>query len=424
MIHPRWKAQLWLLITLALVPHVLQAQPEATMTDGGRVDMPGARLAALLSRDPLWGEALRIHYNAIVMDGHIDTPTLMLDKRYPFGRRHTREMAHVDLPRMFEGGLDAPFFSIYVAANFGEADRATERAYAMIDEVKRQVGEHSEDAEMAYSASDVRRITRDGRKAILMGLEGGHALQGSPEILHDLYDEGIRYVTLTHTNTNSWADASQSPARWNGLNVQGENLIRAMNQMGMLVDLSHTSDATFYDAIALSEAPVILSHSSMRALVNSVRNVDDAMLKAVAENGGVAMINFYEPMINLHLDEEVMAAAHKRLEAAGQSLRSLWRAVNAERRSRGLPLGTLAHVVEHIDHAVQVAGIDHVGLGSDFDGARMPHDLGDVTRLPWITYALLKRGYTEDDLYKLLGGNTLRVLDEAQQVAQRLQNER
>lgn len=422
--HSGWKTGIWGLISMCVLLPTAHAQPDSRMTDGGRVDMPGARLAALLSRDTLWAEALRIHYNAIVIDGHIDTPTLMLDKRYPFGRRHSREMAHVDLPRMYEGGLDAPFFSIYVAANFGEADRATDRAFDMIAEVKRQVGEQLDYAQMAYSAADVRRITRDGRKAILMGLEGGHALQGSPDVLQELYDEGIRYVTLTHTNTNSWADASQSSPRWDGLNAQGEALIRAMNHIGMLVDLSHTSDATFYDAIALSQAPVILSHSSMRALVNSVRNIDDAMLEAVAANGGVVMINFYEPMINLHLTEEVMAAAHQRLEDAGQSLRSLWRAVNAERRARGLPLGTLAHVIEHIDHAVQVAGIDHVGLGSDFDGARMPQDLGDVTRLPWITYGLLKRGYTEDDLYKLLGGNTLRVLDEAQQAALRLQAER
>lgn len=416
--YRRWWMLGWAVL---LAAQTAVAQPEALMTDGGQIDMPGARVAALVSQDTLWAEALRIHYNALVMDGHIDTPTLMLDKSYAFGQRHGRQVAHVDLPRMFDGGLDAPFFSIYVAAGFGEAARATDRAFAMIAEVKRQVAQHPDDVAMAYSARDVRRITRDGRKAILMGLEGGHALQGSPNVLEQLYDEGVRYVTLTHTNTNSWADASQSAPRWQGLNAQGEALVRAMNRIGMLVDLSHTSDATFYDALAVSQAPVILSHSSVRALVNSVRNVDDAMLRAVAENGGVVMINFYEPMINLHLTDEVMEAAYARLEAAGQSLRSLWRAVNAERRARGLPLGTLAHVVEHIDHAVQVAGIDHVGLGSDFDGARMPPDLGDVTRLPWITYELLKRGYTEHELYKLLGGNTLRVLEVAQITAARLQ---
>ena len=380
------------------------------MTDGGAVRMSAWRQRALVRRDSLWTEALRIHFNALVMDGHVDTPSLMR-RGYDFGKRHRSFEGHVDLPRMFEGGLDAPFFSIYVPAALGEGRRATERARALIGEVKRQVAAHADSVAMAYSAADVRRITREGRKAILLGLEGGHALAGSPDVLRELYDAGIRYVTLTHVNTNGWADASQAPPRWDGLNDLGRRMVRAMNRLGILVDLSHASDATFYDALAVSEAPVILSHSSARALTDVVRNVDDDMLRALAAHGGVVMINFYEPMVNRRLTPEVMDEVYRRLGGRTGDLRRLWATVFAVRQERGIPPAGLEDVLAHIDHAVRVAGIDHVALGSDFDGARMPAGLEDVTRLPWITYGLLRRGYSEKDLYKLLGGNTLRVLE-------------
>ena len=389
--------------------------PEA-MTDGGAVRMPAWRRHTLMRRDSLWAEALRIHFNALVTDGHVDTPSLMR-RGYDFGKRHRSFEGHVDLPRMFEGGLDAPFFSIYVPAALGEGKRATDRARALIAEVKRQAAAHADSVAMAYSAADVRRITRGGRKAILLGLEGGHALAGSTDVLRELYDAGIRYVTLTHVNTNGWADASQTPPRWDGLNDLGRRMVRAMNRLGILVDLSHASDATFYDALAVSEAPVILSHSSARALTDVVRNVDDDMLRALAAHGGVVMINFYEPMVNRRLTPEVMDEVYRRLGGRTGDLRRLWATVFAVRRERGLPPAGLDDVLAHIDHAVRVAGIDHVALGSDFDGARMPHGLDDVTRLPWITYGLLRRGYSEEDVYKLLGGNTLRVLEAAERVA-------
>jgi len=392
----------------------------AISTDGGAVRMPEIRRRILVRADSLWARALRIHFNAIIMDGHADTPTRMLDDGYDIGSRHLSRQAHVDLPRMFEGGLDASFFSIYVPSSYGEGSRATARARAMIAEVKRQVVAHTDSAAMAYSAEDVRRITRAGKKAILMGLEGGHALAASPAVLRDLYDEGIRYVTLTHTRSNAWADASQSPPRWNGLNDLGRRMVKEMNRLGMLVDLSHTSDATFYDAIEASEAPVILSHSSTRALTDVVRNVDDKMLRALAENGGVVMINFYAPMVNRNLTPEVMAEVYRRLGGRQGDLRRLWEVVADVRNERGLGGGTLEDVLAHIDHAIRIAGIDHVALGSDFDGARMPHGLADVTHLPWITYGLRKRGYSETDLYKLLGGNTLRVMADAERTATHL----
>ena len=240
-----------------------------------------------------------------------------------------------------------------------------------------------------YSAADVLRLTRAGQKAALMGLEGGHALQASEDVLERLADAGIRYVTLTHSNTNGWADSSGDAPRWNGLNQKGRDLVRAMNRLGVLVDLSHVSDSTFYDALAVSEAPVILSHSSARALNPHARNVTDAMLRALADNGGVIMINFYSRYI----------------------------------AQRGNP-ATLRDILDHIDHAVEVAGIDHVGLGSDFDGVPfLPRGMEDATRLPHITYGLLKRGYSEEDVRKILGGNTLRVLADAERVAERLRGE-
>ena len=342
------------------------------------------RKSRLLAEDPLWAEALRIHYDAIVTDGHIDTPSLMLDDGYDFGERHRPRAGdyHVDLPKMIEGGLDAPFFSIYVSRSYGETPEATDRAFAMLNEAKRQIAA-LDGAEMAYSADDVTRIAQSGEKAILMGLEGGHALQGSVEVLERLAEAGIRYVTLTHTNTNGWADSSGDEPRWNGLNETGRELVRAMNRLGVLVDLSHVSDSTFYDALDVTGAPVILSHSSVRALNDHVRNVTDEMLRALAENGGVIMINFYSKYI----------------------------------AQNGNP-ATLDDILDHIDHAVQIAGADHVGLGSDFDGVPfLPEGMEDVTRLPYITYGLLKRGYAEEDIRKILGGNTLRVLAEAERVA-------
>ncbi|MEX1055300.1 MAG: dipeptidase, partial [Rhodothermales bacterium] len=387
--------------------------------DGGEIMMAGVRQKILMEEDPLWQDALRVHYNAIVLDGHVDTPTLMIDKRFDFTKRHRATAAHVDLPRMFEGGLDGAFFSIYVAHFYGEGGQAVRRARDMIAETKRQVAS-ADSAEMAYSADDVRRITRAGKKAILLGLEGGNALAGSPDTLAALYSEGIRYVTLTHVNNNSWAESSQSPPRWHGLNDLGRHMIGEMNRLGMIVDLSHVSDSTFYDALAASRAPVMVSHSSSRALVDNVRNASDDMLRALAKNGGIIMINFFDPVVNSNLSNEVMAEVYRRTGGRNVSLNGMWEVVYAVKTERGLPGASLEDVVDHIDHAIKVAGLDHVGLGSDFDGVwDLPAGLQDVTRLPWITYELMKRGYSEEDLYKVLGGNALRVMEEVEQAAQK-----
>lgn len=382
--------------------------------DGGQIALPAARRYALLQQDTSWATVLALHYRTLVFDGHLDTPSRMLQS-FDFGRRHARANGHVDLPRMFEGGLDAAFFAIYVPAAYGETAAAVRYARRMIAEVQRQVAAHADSVALAYSAADVLRITRSGRKAILLGLEGGHALAGSPDTLRALYEAGIRYVTLTHVSSHSWADASQDRPHWNGLNEKGRALIREMNRLGMLIDLSHASDATFFDVLAITQAPVILSHSSMRALVPTVRNASDEMLRALAQNGGVVLINFFDALVNPNFTAEVYTEAEQRTSG---NLRQLWNAVYAIARERRLPGATLEDVLNHIDHAVQVAGIDHVGLGSDFDGVfALPSGLEDVTRLPWITYGLYQRGYSATDIQKLLGGNLLRVLSQVEHAA-------
>ena len=389
-------------------------------TDGGAVRMAPIRRHVLIQEDSLWVEALRIHYNAIVFDGHIDLPTKMVDEGYEMARRHPAYAAHVDVPRMFEGGLDAAFYSIYVAHHYGEGARAVNRARRQIAEVKRQIAAAPDSAALALTADDVRRITRSGRKAVLLGLEGGNALSASVDTLKALYAEGIRYVTLTHVNNNSWAESSQSPPRLGGLNELGRTMVERMNRLGVVVDLSHVSDGTFYDALEVSVAPVMLSHSSARALVDNVRNADDPMLLALGDNGGIAMVNFFDAVVNPHLTDSLMAEAYRRLGGREGSLNDLWSVVYALMREGAVPGATLSDVVDHIDHVARVAGIDHVGLGSDFDGVfDLPGGLQDVTRLPWITYELLKRGYAEEDVYKILGGNALRVLEEVERVAAR-----
>ena len=394
----------------------------AAWTDGGAAEMPAPEQKKLIREDSLWKEALRIHYNALVLDGHVDTPTLMVDEDYQAGRRHTHYRAHLDWPRMTDGGLDGAFFAAYVAAAYGEGASALARARTQIQEIKKQVAASPDQAALARTAADVRRIARSGRKAVLLGLEGGHALMASPDTLRALAEEGVRCVTLTHVNTNSWADASQSLPRHGGLTDRGRAMVRALNRAGVLVDLSHASDSTFYDALAVTEAPPILSHSSLRALTPNVRNASDAMLRALAAKDGVVMINFFDALVNPHLDAEVMAAVERRMTDDGVSLRQLWRYVYDEKKRRGLPGATLDDVLDHVDHAVQVAGIEHVGLGSDFDGVfDLPAGLEDVTRLPYVTHGLLQRGYSEAAIYQILGGNTLRVLEAAEKTAARLQ---
>jgi membrane dipeptidase len=383
-------------------------------------------LAAGTAADPeqeLRSRAQRIHDAAIVIDGHNDVTTFILDYGYDLGMDGADPSKRdatlywlpparwllprpdggnlrtdTDLRRLRAGGVDAQFFSIFADPN-RYPDRPRARALAMIDALERQVERHPRDLALARTAADVRRIAAGGRIAALMGLEGGHAIEDDLGNLRDFYARGVRYMTLTWMNSNDWADSSTDEARHGGLTGFGREVVREMNRLGMLVDVSHVSDETFFDVIETTRAPVIASHSSMRALADHPRNMTDAMLRALARNGGVVMINFSENFIDP--------------EKAG-----LWPSVRTWFAHFGWRDTPFELLVDHFEHAIQVAGIDHVGLGSDFDGTLfLPAGMKDVSDFPNLTRELLRRGHSEADLRKLLGENLLRVMARAEAVA-------
>jgi membrane dipeptidase len=380
-----------------------------------------------IAHDPkLWERAVRLHRDAVVVDTHSDTSSRMLDEGFDLGPRASD--GHMDLPRMKEGGLDVQFFAVYVDAKYARDGGSARRALDMIDAVYEQVARHPDQMEMAYTVADVRRITKKGKIAAMMGIEGGHAIEDSTRALREFYRLGVRYMTLPHTNTNNWADSSGSfvnpggdTKRWGGLNDLGREIVREMNRLGMLVDVSHVADETFWDVLEVSTAPVIASHSSARAFSNLDRNMSDEMLRAVAKNGGVVMVNFFATFLDqrrvdarLRFKTERDALA-ERLKDADDAARQ--RALD-EFDQTHMPATPFATLVDHIDHVAKVAGVDHVGLGSDFDGGiTLPEGMRDVRDLPEITYELLRRGYSESDVRKILGENLLRVLGEAERVA-------
>ncbi|MCS7081849.1 MAG: dipeptidase [Bacteroidetes bacterium] len=405
---------------------------------------------SLIAADPLWRRALEIHYRAIVFDGHHDSPTLMVDggqdlvgafggyfqgrtdlpptrRGYDWGYRYAPPRVHTDLPRMIEGGQDAPFLSIWVAADYARTPGASaRRAHRLIDTVLAQIRRHPDRVELATSYEDVIRIVRSGKIAALMGLEGGHALENSLDTLRSFYRRGVRYVTLTHTNTNGWCDSSQDTARWGGLNELGRQMVREMNRLGMLIDISHISDAALEDVLEVTEAPVIASHSSCRALTHIPRNLSDDQLRAIARNGGVVMINIGSDFVNPAYTEAFWRAVAERVRTRyrGDFRTRMWVALREVKQEQGIGEPTLEDVLDHIEHVRRVAGVDHVGWGTDFDGVpSLPKGLEDVTKLPWITYGLLKRGWSEEEIYKFWGANVLRVMRQAEAVARRLQAE-
>lgn len=349
--------------------------------------------------------AMKLHRDAIVIDTHNDITSPIADEGFDMGARDTSGRIQTDIPRMKDGGLDAEFFSIYVASSYAKDGGAARRALQMMDGVYEQIRRHPGSLELAGTVADIRRLHKTGKIAALMGIEGGHAIEDSLPALRMFYRMGIRYMTLTHTNTNNWADSAggisvKGENRHSGLSDFGKEVVREMNRLGMMVDISHVSDETFNDCIEVSRAPLIASHSSCRALTNVPRNMSDEMLRALAKNGGVVMINFYNGFINTEYARPGMPAPTKPAEKA-----------------------TLDMLMQHFEHAIKVAGIDHVGIGSDFDGVdgMLPPGMEDVTKLPTITYELLKRGYSEKDVRKVLGENLLRVMGEVERVSAQMQ---
>ncbi|HYE64857.1 MAG TPA: membrane dipeptidase [Pyrinomonadaceae bacterium] len=374
----------------------------------------------------LWRQALSLHRKAIVVDTHNDITSFMLDENYDLGTSSVGKY-HTDLARMKEGGLTAEFFSVYVDSTYVKEGGSARRAMDMIDMVYRAVERYPNDLMLATSVADIRRAKRQGKIAALMGIEGGHAIENSLMALRNFYRLGIRYMTLTHNNTNDWADSSRDEARHQGLSDFGTEVVREMNRIGMLVDVSHVSDQAMSDVLDVSAAPVIASHSSARALADHPRNIPDDLLRRIAKNGGVVMVNFFPVFI----DQKALDASRERekrlkpqLDELNERFKDDPNRLEEERgklhKENPLPPTPLSVLIDHIDHIAKVAGVDHVGLGSDFDGvSSLPEEMQDVSQLPNITYELLRRGYSERDILKVLGENFLRAFAEAERVARR-----
>jgi len=348
------------------------------------------------------------------IDSHIDSLQRVLVMGEDLGKRW--KVGHVDFPRLRAGGVRAPFFALWVPVYF-EGAEAIRRTLDLRDAMQWLLEKHSDQIELATSSSDIRRITRANKIAAFLTLEGGHTIADDLRVLRMYYRLGIRSLTLTHSRNNTWADSATDEPEHNGLTDFGRNVVSEMNRLGMIVDLSHVSDKTFYDAIEVSTKPVIISHSSMRALSNVPRNVTDEMLWALARNGGVIGISFGEGFVNPN-DAEVLRSDIKAETAAtslsGHALDDF--AAEEVRRLFGTRIkvvATIEDVADHIDHAVRIAGIDHVGIGSDFDGVSgPPNGLEDISKMPALVDVLVRRGYRKRDLKMILGENFLRVIRE------------
>ena len=382
--------------------------------------------------DETAARARALHAEALVLDTHVETTGRLLDPAWSFLDRHEPPVRgvvgpggrplgnHVDLPRMREGGLDAAFFSVFVPGTV-TGPPAVRRALEQIDAIRSLVDRYPDRLVLATSAAEVRAGHAAGKTVVLMGMEGGHMIDDSLALLRTYARLGVRYLTLTHSVNTTWADSSGDTPKHDGLTAFGKEVIAELNRLGVMVDVSHVADATFWDALEVSRAPLLASHSSCRAISGHPRNMTDEMIKALAAKGGVIQINF----LDQYLDHDLYLASQKRqeelapfraaLEArfpgpdnAGRRMQEL-RAKMAELPA--LPRPSWEKIVEHIDHAVKLVGPEHVGLGSDFDGASMPVGMEDVTQLPKITEALLRKGYTEAQVRGILGENLLRLME-------------
>lgn len=372
------------------------------------------------SGDELSDEIRELHRAAIVFDAHCDTAMrLIRDETFDLGDRH--EDGHMDLPRIIEGGLDAQIFACWPSPDQSDKE-IMQVTLQMIDAVWEQAEKHSDRMEIALSGNDVSRIVSEGKVAVVLGIEGGHAIQDDLRLLRNYHRLGVRCMTLTWNNTNNWADSSTDTMKWGGLNELGRDVVREMDRLGMIIDCSHVSDSTFFDVIEVTKNPVLVSHSCVRSIADVPRNVSDDQLRALGENGGVLCVNYfpgfldkeYFDRVSVLWDEarskvEKLAAEYggDRKKARGE----VWHAM--QNRAAEIPLPELSLLVDHIDYAVRIAGVDHVGLGSDFDGiSQTPVGLEDVSKLPAITAELAGRGYSHEDIEKILGGNLLRLVEQ------------
>jgi len=383
--------------------------------------------------DPvLWQKALRIHRSAIIVDGHNDIVSPMTDDDYDLatpskGKIHLTDGTpyHTDLERLKESGLTGEFFSIYNGGETWKAGRSMPRAIDMIDATYAQVERHPDQLTMCTTAADIRRAKQINKVCVLMGIEGGYAIEDSLRALREFYRLGVRYMTLTHNVSHDWADAHGDTPKNNGLSPFGKEVVREMNRLGMLVDISHVSKKVMDDVLDVSTAPIIASHSDARALNDHTRNIPDDVLKRIAKNGGVVMVNFYPGFLDARTNKEENER-DARIKPQVDALRAQYKndlagfneAVAKLQEANPFYVCDYTRIVDHIDHIKQVAGIDYVGLGSDFDGVPyLPKGMNGMEDLALVTYEMLRRGYTEQEIRKVLGLNFLRAFSQAEQVA-------
>jgi membrane dipeptidase len=367
----------------------------------------------------------KLHFSSIVVDTHADTTQRLLDNNFDLALRDSR--GSIDIPRLREGGISAIFFAVWIPSRV-QGPPAAQRALAQLNAVREHVRQHPADLILATSAEEIRTAHREGKIAILIGIEGGQMINSDLAVLAKFAAMGARYMTLTHSGNVEWADSSGDAPVHHGLTAFGKKVIHEMNRLGLLVDISHTSDKTFRDVLAVSQAPVFASHSSCRALCDAPRNLSDEMIRALAAKGGVIQINYHVGFLsqefrdaeknNPRINDAIAAEVQNR--CCGNEGLEL---IEGDRLTREfvlrgqLPRVGWSKIIEHLDHALQLVGPEHVGLGSDFDGANMPFGMEDATQVPKITDALLDKGYSEDDVKKILGENTLRVMAEVARVS-------
>jgi len=393
-------------------------------------------VGVLTSEDETIARALEIHERALTVDTHADTPLRMIEPGFDLAERHNPldTGSKVDYPRMKEGGLDAIFFAAFVSQDIRD-NEGNERAKAlvleMIDAVISSTEENSDLVGLALTPKDAYELERDGKRAIYLAIENGYPIGDDLANIELFFNKGVRYITLVHSSNNDIADSAtdSSGAEHNGLSAFGEEVVREMNRLGIMVDVSHASDDVFFDAIALSEAPIIATHSNARSVTEHQRNMSDEMLRLMAENGGVVQMTLLSSYLRDEPPNPERSAALEELRSSMKSVSEMSPEERAERRLAfnqinekfPTPSATVKHVVDHIDHMVSIAGIDHVGIGCDFDGGGGIDGVFDASEVMNITIELVRRGYSEEDIEKIWGKNVMRVFGEVQKVAEVMQ---
>jgi membrane dipeptidase len=369
-----------------------------------------------------------LHFGSVVIDTHVDTTQRLSEPAFHLGSRHSN--GALDLPRLREGGVTAVFFAIWVPGTV-TGPEAVRRATEQIKSIHRTIARHAGEVTLARSAEDIQRAHAQTKIAILIGLEGGHMIDSSLDALRRFASLGARYMTLTHMRNTEWADASTDPPVHNGLSDFGRQVIVEMNRLGMIVDVSHASDKTLRDVLDVSHAPVFASHSSCKAICDTPRNLSDDLIRALAAKNGLMQINFHVGFLSQEfaqfeaahpeIEKEIEVEAKKRSAESGARELIQWDRIVREFMGQGkLPRVEWTSIIDHVDHAVQIAGVDRVGLGSDFDGACMPFGMEDASKLPQITEALLRKGYSEADIRKILGENLLRLMQDVDAASQKM----